>query len=222
VSMLDILSDYLDRDEARSRVYGVLVGIVTQVDAENARVKLRFPVLSEEDISDWARIAVPMAGDQAGHYHMPEAGDEALCAFEHGDIRFPYVVGFLWGAKKPPANQKEKRTIKSRSGHIIEIDDTQGTGAITIKTAGGQEIKLLDTPGSPQMTISATGTGTLQIQCLTATIQASGSLTVNAPTTTFNGVVTAQVIQAQVVQTQVIQATTVVGTTYTPGVGNLI
>lgn len=222
MSMLDILSDYMDRDDARSRVYGVLVGIVTEVDAQNARVKLRFPVFSEDDVSDWARIAVPMAGDQAGHYHMPEVDDEALCAFEHGDIRVPYVVGFLWGAKKPPATQKEKRTIKSRSGHIIEIDDSLPVGAINIKTAGGQEIKLLDTPGSPQMTISATGGGTLQIQCLTATIQASGSLTVNAPTTTFNGVVTAQVIQAQAIQTQVIQATSVVGTTYTPGIGNLV
>lgn len=31
-----------------------------------------------------------------GVYLLPEIGDEVLLAFEHGDIRYPYVVGSLW------------------------------------------------------------------------------------------------------------------------------
>jgi len=43
---------------------------------------------------------------------------------------FPYILGALWnGADKPPEPKDEKtnrRTIKSTSGHIIRLDDSEG------------------------------------------------------------------------------------------------
>jgi phage baseplate assembly protein gpV len=145
VSLLDLLSGPHD---AAKKVPGVVIGIVAAVDEAAARVKLKFPVLNEEDESDWARIVVLMAGDQAGAYCLPEVGDEALCAFEHGDIRYPYVLGFLWGKDKPPEAKRQKRLIQSRSGHKILLDDTDGAGAITITTSAGMSIKLEDQPGT--------------------------------------------------------------------------
>ena len=51
-----------------------------------------------------------------------------LVAFEHGDIRFPYVLGALWNGKdkSPETNQDGKnniRVLKSRSGHVIRLND---------------------------------------------------------------------------------------------------
>lgn len=209
MSLLEILSDATGGDRP-ARVPGVIIGLVTKVDEATGRVKLRFPVLNEEDESDWARIAVPMAGDKAGQYYMPEPGDECLCAFEQGDIRFPYVVGYLWGKDKPPATSAKKRVIQSRAGHVIELDDTPGAETITIKTAGGQTVQLADKP-APVLTIDA-GPGSLKINCLNAQITAGSGLTINTPLAQFSGILMANVVQAQAV----------ISASYSPGVGNIL
>ena len=89
------------------RMSGVVVGVVTntQDPAGLGRVKVKFPWLSDSEESFWARVATPMAGKGRGFYFLPEVEDEVLLAFEHGDARFPYVLGALWnGQDKPPEN----------------------------------------------------------------------------------------------------------------------
>jgi uncharacterized protein involved in type VI secretion and phage assembly len=126
------------RDGA-GRVYGVATGIVTNnKDPEGlGRVKLKFPWLSDSEESDWARVASPMAGDDRGLYLLPEVDDQVLVAFEHGDPAYPYVIGALWNAKhKPPAKnddgKNDVRLLKSRSGHIVRLNDKSGEETIEI------------------------------------------------------------------------------------------
>jgi uncharacterized protein involved in type VI secretion and phage assembly len=88
-----------------------------------------------------------MAGRERGAYFLPEVGDEVLTAFEHGDIRAPFVVGALWnGADKPPEENtngaNNVRLIRSRSGHEIRFDDAHDGGAIEIATHNGHTIRL--------------------------------------------------------------------------------
>lgn len=124
---------------AADRIYGVVVGIVTnnQDPDKLGRVKVRFPWLSDADESWWARLAVVMAGKERGAFFLPEVDDEVLVAFEHGDVRFPYVLGGLWNGKdNPPATNDDGknnlRLLKSRSGHIIRLDDSDGAEKIEI------------------------------------------------------------------------------------------
>ena len=132
------------------RIFGVVVGIVTNNnDPEGiGRVKVRFPWLSgtdeSADESAWARIAASMAGKGRGAYFLPEVDDEVLVAFDHGDIRFPYVLGALWnGQDQPPAanndGKNNLRLIQSRSGHIIRLDDTSGAEKIEILDKSGKQ-----------------------------------------------------------------------------------
>ena len=128
-SLLDLLA--LPSDSS-NRIYGVVTGIVTnnQDPEKLGRVKVRFPWLSENDESWWARVAVPMAGKEIGTYFLPEVDSEVLMAFEQGDIHFPYVLGALWNdPNKPPETNEDgknnKRTIVSRSGMLIR----SGVGA---------------------------------------------------------------------------------------------
>ena len=137
MNIWDVLVD-TSHQEA-SRIYGVVIGIVTNnQDPENlGRVKVRFPWLNNENESNWARIAVLMAGSGRGTYFLPEVEDEVLVLFDHGDVRFPYIIGSLWnGSDKPPANNEDNnnniRMIQSRSGHVIRFDDTENSEKIEI------------------------------------------------------------------------------------------
>jgi len=89
-------------------VNGVAAAVVTDNRDPDARgrVKVRFPWYEKPSQSYWARIAVPAAGKQQGAYFVPAIGDEVLVAFEHGDLRFPVVIGALWSGKDPPPTSK--------------------------------------------------------------------------------------------------------------------
>src|SRR5687768_7153196 len=92
------------KERGDRRMYGVVIGIITNnKDPDKlGRVKVKFPWLSDTDESFWARTATPMAGNQRGMYFLPEVDDEVLVAFEHGDLRFPYIIGALWNGKDKP------------------------------------------------------------------------------------------------------------------------
>ena len=136
------------------RIYGVVPAIVTDnKDPEGlARVKLRFPWLVEDDESDWAPVAVLMAGAERGTFFLPEVDDEVLVAFGHGDPRHPFVIGALWnGTDKPPEDnadgKNDKRFIKTRSGHMLRFDDKDGSEKIEIVDKGGKNSIVIDTAG---------------------------------------------------------------------------
>ena len=148
----EVLLDTEARDAIASRIQGVVVGIVTNNQDPDGigRVKVKFPWLSDQDESHWARIAAPMAGNQRGLYFLPEVDDEVLLAFEQGDVRFPYVLGALWNGKEAPpvTNEDGKnnlRVIQSRSGHLIRLNDEEGKEKIEIIDKSGKNSIVFDT-----------------------------------------------------------------------------
>lgn len=168
MSNLDPLRRLLVSQAPSKNIYGVVIGIVTNNEDPDGlgRIKVKFPWLSDEDESHWARVATPMAGNERGLYFLPEVDDEVLVAFEHGLVDFPYVVGSLWnGQDKPPEEnsdgQNNLRTIKSRSGHIIRLDDTDGSEKIEIIDKSESNSVVIDT-SSNAITIKADGDITLE------------------------------------------------------------
>lgn len=146
-----MLSGLLTTPDSSGRFYGVTVGVVTnnQDPDKLGRVKLKLPWLSDQDESHWARVLTPMAGNARGFYCLPEVEDEVLVAFEHGLVEFPYVLGSLWNGKDvPPATNDDgknnQRVLKSRSGHIIRLDDTES----------GEKIEIIDASGANSIVIS--------------------------------------------------------------------
>jgi uncharacterized protein involved in type VI secretion and phage assembly len=144
-----------------NQLYGVVIGIVTNnKDPENlGRVKLKFPWLSEEEESPWARISTAMAGKEMGCYFLPEVDDEVLVAFAHGQVAFPYVIGSLWnGKQRPPTHNEDgknnQRSITSRSGHTVILDDTKGEEKIVVQDTTGQNSIIIDSK-TDTMTIVA-------------------------------------------------------------------
>ena len=100
-------------------------------------MKLTFPWLSDDYVSDWARTVQPGAGKDRGALVLPEVGDEVLVGFEQGDFRRPYVLGGLYnGVDKPKAGPVDavdggsgainRRSLVSRSGHRLDLLDEDG------------------------------------------------------------------------------------------------
>lgn len=159
---MELFSDlFAPQSGSADRFFGVTVGIVTnnQDPDKLGRVKVRFPWLSDQDESHWARVLSPMAGKERGLFLLPEVDDEVLVAFEHGMAEFPYVLGSLWNGKdKPPETnddgQNNFRFLKSRSGHIVRLDDTDGAEKIEIIDKTGKNSVVISTKEN-SITISA-------------------------------------------------------------------
>jgi phage protein D len=117
----------------------LLIGIVSNnKDPKKwGRVRVKFPTLTEEHESDWARIVAIGAGVNRGFDCLPEVNDEVLVGFEHGDIHRPFVIGGVWNGKDaPPVNVDESvvggkvrlRTFKTRTGHILQfVEEDKGS-----------------------------------------------------------------------------------------------
>jgi uncharacterized protein involved in type VI secretion and phage assembly len=189
MNLSDVLAETNHQPNPLSPCHGVVVGLVSNNDDPEGwgRVKVKFPWLSDAQESHWARIATLMTGQNYGTYFLPEAGDEVLVAFEHGDFRFPYVIGMLWnGQNTVPANNKDKqnniRLIKSRSGHTIRLDDTEGKEKIEILDKTGKNSLVFDTAKNTitiaveqDLTLSAPK-GKIELAAQTINLAATGSL----------------------------------------------
>jgi uncharacterized protein involved in type VI secretion and phage assembly len=214
--------------------YGVYPArVIDIVDPDQqGRVKVRLPGVPDTGDSNyeaWARLATMMAGNNRGTFFIPDVDDEVLVAFEGGNARRPYVVGALWNGQDSPPEQMDSagnnylKTILSRQGVRVTLDDTDGATKLRLETPEGQSIVLSDadltitaqdaTGNSIKLApegITITAVAEVKIQASTAEIDA-GMLTVDVPFSQFNGVV----------QCDVLISDAVVGTSYTPGVGNI-
>jgi uncharacterized protein involved in type VI secretion and phage assembly len=204
-NLIDVLAPA--SPEKAGKIFGVVMGIVSnnQDPDKMGRVRVKFPWLSDDHESWWARVATPMAGPNRGMYFLPEVDDEVLVAFEHGDVRFPYVLGSLWNGKDaPPENNDDGknniRLVHSRSGHLIRLDDTDGAEKIeVIDRTGNNSIKIQSSDNS--IAISCTGKlklhasqgveitsdADIKVQASsTMDVQASATMTVKGATVNIN------------------------------------
>lgn len=185
--------------ESAGVVKGMAIALVTQnKDPDNlCRVKVSFPWHEKSTESYWARLASPMAGDDRGLVLIPEVGDEVLVGFEREDIRFPIILGALWGGKdKPPQSngdgKNDKRIFQSRKKHYLLFDDgSQGVVAlahqkgrkvtfsddgIVLEDGQGNSVKIDSNAGS--ITIEAAKD--LKFKATTIALEASGTLDLKA------------------------------------------
>jgi uncharacterized protein involved in type VI secretion and phage assembly len=173
-----------------TRFFGVAIAeVVGNQDTTGlGRVQLRLPWLP--GYQPWARVAVPSAGQNRGTYFIPQVGDEVLVAFNHGDVREPYVIGSLWnGRDRPPRtallDPQSKRVIRTPAGHEVEFDDTEQS--ISVVSASGQKI-VIDpdqielSAGSGAARLKLTTSGEVTIEGTKVTLKATASVEVKGST----------------------------------------
>lgn len=134
---------------------GVAIGVVISNALDSAgRIEIALPTFAGKGTVYRARLAAPMTGNDRGLFFLPEKDDEVLVAFEGGDLNRPCVIGALWSSRDlPPSTKPDQRMMKSRTGHIIRLDDTGGKEKIEIIDKSGNNLIAIDT---------ATGTITIK------------------------------------------------------------
>ena len=174
----------------RDRFYGVYPAIVSDnADPEkHGRVTLRLPWLDATAITDWARMAVPGAGNDYGFVWMPEVGDEVLVAFEAGNVSRPYVIGGLWNgvdtipldtSKDLDSGKVVTRMLISKSQHKLTFKESSSESSIELTTSKGAVTITLDEQNKA-FKVAVTG-GKVQIQADTdVEIKAGGSMKLEA------------------------------------------
>jgi phage protein D len=189
-----------ERDGLAPPRVGLVVGIVTDNNDPDGmgRVKVKYPWLSQNDASDWARIVVPGGGPQRGMQFLPEVNDEVLVGFEQGDINYPYIIGGLWnGQDAPPKKNSEivassgkvnQRVIRSRTGHIVTLDDSDDAPSIQIVDNTGKNTIKFDSK-SNKLTVHFEGdmlfeapNGDIAIKGKTINAEATQGLTLKGQT----------------------------------------
>lgn len=175
---------------------GVVIGVVTNVSDPDrlGRVKVSFPTLGDHVESTWARVAAPGAGKEQGLSVPYDPGDEVVVTFEHGGIDGAVVLGGLWSPPHapPPTIIEDGRAAsdawRSRSGHIIEMLDAQGTASTS---SGHVSIRLRDDQTrfdlvEDRVELASPSPTTIQSD-KTITLRAQGNLVIDAANVTIKG-----------------------------------
>ena len=127
---------------------------------KKGRVEVQFQWQTGEMKTAWIRVMAPDAGKSdnvgtnRGFVFIPEEGDQVMVGFRYNDPNRPFVMGSLFsgttGAGGGDANKT--KSLTTRSGCTITIDDDEGAGKITISDPSGNTITL---NGDETITISA-------------------------------------------------------------------
>ena len=220
------MSDGFTTDGQARRHFGVYPAIVTDiVDPEGlGRIEVKFPSLGGDGdtVRAWATLLTPYADDNQGFLVLPAVDTQVVVAFEAGNLRRPYIVGSAWNGKESlpdtPSAPNNKRLIKTRSGSLLEFDDTDGAAKVTVSMKSGHKITLDDGASQVQVQhsngclVKLDSSGNVTVTATSgATINAPSGMTVNAPSTTFAGNVTCLGLTA----------TSVTSPLYSPGAGNV-
>ncbi|WP_326613042.1 VgrG-related protein [Streptomyces scopuliridis] len=186
---------------AGGRCSGLVNGTVTDTQDPEAmgRVKVRFPWLSDEYASDWARTA-QSGGTGGGEAFIPEVGDEVLVGFEQGHLDRPYVLAGLYNGQDKPSQGGgsgggEITAGSGGSGGSAGSGGSPGgtelidptTGAVNrraVASKGGNQLELLDAANGPQGVRLVTGDGKLKIDLdrrgTTIVVNSDGSVEIEA------------------------------------------
>lgn len=100
------------------------------------RVRVQFEWQREiSQSTPWIKTSTPYAGSGRGLYFVPEKGEEVLVGFQGGNPEKPYVMASGYNANEKSGfadSGNNIKAIRTRSGHTIELNDTDGEEEIHI------------------------------------------------------------------------------------------
>lgn len=165
-------------------VHGLQVGIVTSnEDPEGEdRVRVKLPLVNNDEDGIWARVASLDAGDDRGFFFRPEISDEVVVGFFEDDPRRAVVLGMLHSsAKAAPlkgSDDNHEKVYQSRSKLKLYFNDD--TKVMELSTPAGNTITL--TEDDKAIKVVDQNGNKLEMTSDGITIESSKALTLKAAT----------------------------------------
>ncbi|HEX5150766.1 MAG TPA: phage baseplate assembly protein V [Parafilimonas sp.] len=103
---------------------------------------------ANDEMTDWLRVMTPDAGGgkdgakNRGFLVVPEPGDQVLVCFRYNDPDRPFVMGSMFHGKTGGGGGQGNNTksLNSKSGHTISLDDGKGITIVDKSTNNKIEI----------------------------------------------------------------------------------
>ena len=156
------------------------------------RVRVRMNWQTDGMQTGWVRVMTPDGGSSKdvksnrGFVFIPEVGDQVLLGFRHGDPARPYVMGSLFNGVTGSGGLEgnHMKSLTTRSGHTIKLNDSLSSLGITIKDIKGNSIHI-DSVGddiiiNAKRNITINAGETFTVNCKNANILAEESINMNA------------------------------------------
>jgi len=149
------MEDIVDKPSAGlvPGINGLHTGVVTKLEQDpegNFRIKVKVPLIDDNEEGIWARVATLDAGNDRGSFFLPEIKDEVVLGFINDDPRQAIVLGMLHSkTNAAPVTASDKNNEKgfySRSKMKLFFDDDKKS--ITLVTPGGNSLVMEDEQGS--------------------------------------------------------------------------
>ncbi|WP_185290780.1 type VI secretion system Vgr family protein [Chryseobacterium lactis] len=140
--------------------------VIANTDPQNqGRVQVQFDWQNGPDITEFIRVMSPDAGSSdkvnknRGFMSIPEVGDQVIVNFVHQHPDRPFVMGgmFHGGIGGGGGAGNNIKSLSSKSGHIIELNDG---GGITIKDKNKNSVVL---SGSGDITTTVSNNSTEKV-----------------------------------------------------------
>jgi len=195
----------LYQEKVENRYYGKYRAVVTDNEDPEMRGRLmvHVPSLLGETEIGWAMPCLPHGGGaDLGYYMIPEPGDGVWVEFEAGRLSYPIWSGTWWAREEAPKGAEDddpspaRKLIKTAGGHLIQLDDSDGSESITILDTDGNLVKMnaeaieinADTRDVNVSGNNVTVEATTQLDLTSATIniEGSGTVTISGATVDLN------------------------------------
>lgn len=131
------------------QVGGLMIAKVKQLDKDpdnEHRIQVTLPLMEDDNVAIWARLANYYASNQFGNFFIPEIDDEVILGFLNNDPNYPIILGSLYSSKNAPpyplTAENYTKAIVTKAKNKIEFDDEKKI--ITIQTPGGNIVTLTD------------------------------------------------------------------------------
>ena len=147
-------------DHDRQIANMVMLGVVSELDEAQARVRVDCDGMR----TDWIPWTERRAGPGVRTWSAPEVGEQVVVAAPYGDPTQGVVIGSVFQeSHDAPASLKTKHRTEYGDGTVVEYDRDSTTLTVNV------------------------GSGKVIVNCATAQVHASESVTLDTPTTHATG-----------------------------------
>lgn len=156
----------------------IKIGTVSSVNPAKATARVVFP--DDDGLVSYDLQVMQVNGFRNKDYAMPDVGTDVVCVFLGSGTEEGFIIGAVYtDGNPPPESSMDKRTVVFKDGTRVSYD--RATHTLSAEIEGTSIV-------ADRQNVTITAPKSVTINCTTATVNASASVTLDTPKTDITGV----------------------------------